>query len=192
MLNDFSWRRASVLLRAFRDGYAKKRSVRFAMAARWVAIAFCGLGLVAETGSADSVGNTFRFIMWLAAFGVMTGVDNELSKQQASVQLAVIRGYPRRWIPLVAPVARAAVALRLLLVPVLVFGLVALATSAVLALALGFVSWVSTEVAPKHPKTMYAALVLVPAGLHSAIPELPSVMDMGAWMIDLSLGRLIT
>jgi hypothetical protein len=212
LVNDSSWRRALVLLRAFRDGYAKQRGWRAAMITRWIAIGWCCMGLVAKTESAESVAGTFRFILWLAAFGVMTGIDSDLARHRASLQLAVIRGYPRRWIPLVAPLARAALAFRLLVLPVLVFGVVGLAISqswlplsgaaiaiggllawsVALALALSAISWAATELAPSNPKKTYAALIVVPALLHTPIPELPSVIHMGGFIVDVSLGRFIT
>ena len=182
------------------------------MVVRWIATAFCCMGLVGETASPDSIAGTFRFILWLAAFGVMTGIDDAIAGQRASLQLAVIRGYPRRWVPLLAPLARAGLVFRLLVLPVLVFGVVALATSqswlplggtllalgglciwsVTLAIALSALSWAATELVPNHPKKTYAALVVIPAMLHGAIPELPSVIDMGGFMIDVSLGRFIT
>ena len=196
-----------VVLRAVSDTYYKRRGVVVASWLRWVVLLFCCVGLLSRTGTAHSVANAFNSLVWFAAFAVMTAVDAQLSSERAELQLAVIHGFPRKWIAALGPLALAHVVLRLLFPAVIVFGITALmvvqewlptlavlaavvglGTSAVaIAGALSAVAWAATELAPNHPKKMFASLVLLPSLAHSALPQIPSVIDMSQWLIRVSI-----
>lgn len=202
-----SWRKLAVVLRAVRDTYSRRRGYRFASWLRWAVLFFCCMSLLNETATADSVADDFQRIAWLSALFVMTSIDAELSPHRAELQLAVIHGFPRRWIASLAPLAVGSLVFRLIALPVIGFGVCALAvaqswlptlavlgsvlslgvTACALALALSVLAWIATELAPHHPKKTFAVLVLLPSFFHHALPDVPSVMDMGARLIQLSL-----